>query len=145
MAATENEIAAKPKSLLIGLFGLFAFLFGIPYLIQGVSILVGIFTRQHTLFTYQSQAFFIALDFGIAITSMVIGVGLVLHKEWARKAWLAYLLVLLFIHFIMTGLQYLAGNSNLSWLYKWIGFVILITIVSWAYLSTALAKSRFKR
>ena len=145
MGVSEKGIEGKPKSLLIRLFGLFAFLFGVPYLIQGVSILANIFTRQYSVSTFQYQAAFIALDFGLGVTSMVIGVGLFLHKEWARKAWLAYLLILLFIHFQMTVIQLLAGYSNLSWLYKWIGFIILVTIMSWAYLSTALAKSRFTR
>ena len=143
--AISESIKGNSTSLLIRLFGLFAFLFGVPYLIQGVSILANIFTRQYSLSTYQYQAAFVALDFGLGVTSMVIGVGLFLHKEWARKAWLAYLLILLFIHFQMTAIQFLAGNSNLSWLYKWIGFIVLITITSWAYLSTALAKSRFTR
>jgi hypothetical protein len=143
MAASENVIEGQPRSFVIRMLGIFAFLFGLPYLIQGLTLLLLVSPRRVGFLMFQLQPAIIALDFVIGLASLVFGVGLFLHKEWARMAWLAFLLLTLFVHLNMTVLQLLAGFSQLEALYRWIGLVILLAIISWAFLSKRTIKARF--
>ena len=143
MSASEAVIEGQPRSFAIRMLGIFAFLVGIPYLIQGLSLLLLVSPRRVGFFIFQLQPAIIALDFVIGLASAVFGVGLFLHKEWARMAWLAFLLLTLFVHVNMTVLQLLAGFSHMEALYKWIGLVIFVTIISWAFLSKRSIKARF--
>jgi hypothetical protein len=133
------------SSFVIRLFGVFAFLFGLPYLIQGVSILFLALSSRYSVGSGRVllQLVIIILDLLISAAAAVIGVGLFFRKEWARKAWLAFLIVLLLVHFHMTIMQLLAGAPSMYGLYLWIGTVILVSIISWLYLSKASTKARF--
>jgi hypothetical protein len=146
VGAFEKEIEGKPTprraSLLIRLFGLFAFLFGLPYLTQGVNWVLAIQAGQYS-FLIQIQLAIIFLDFIAGAASLILGVGLFFHREWARKAWLVFLILLLLAHFLVIVLQFDAGYPAGAALYKWIGVVILVSIISWAYLSKASTKARF--
>ena len=133
MGASERDFAAKPKSIVIRMLGVFAFLFGLPYLIQALG-LIGRFPLRIDRFLFHLRLAIITLDLALSMAAMVIGVGLFLHKEWARKAWLAYLVLLLFVHFNMTVIQLFAGFSGMTALYKWIAVVVVVTIISWAFL-----------
>ena len=133
------------------LFALFAFLFGLPYLTQGlyrliafdVSGLIALNARQRNFFLLQIQLAIILFDLLIGGTSIFIGAGLFLRKEWARKAWLVFLALTVLVHFFMTGIQFFAGYSIRAGGYLWIGLVIFVSIISWAYLSKATIKARF--
>jgi hypothetical protein len=140
----EKPTSAKGSPLLARLFGVFAFLFGVPYLVQGVSILIVILSGRYI----RASAFllsivFLVFDVVLAVAAMIIGVGLVLLKEWARKGWLFFLIVLLLVHFHMTIVQLLAGQSNMSFLYKWITVVIFVFALSGFYLTRPTTKAQF--
>ena len=145
MEDSDKVIEGKPKSFVVRLFGIFAFLFGLPYLIQGVTMLVLVFPRGGRLDSIRFQLLMatIAMDLVIGLASPFIGVGLFLHKEWARLTWLAYLLLTLFVHLHMTVLQFLVIRSRMVALYKWIAVVVFVSILSWAYLSKASSKAYF--
>ena len=149
MENCDNGIEINPpsdragSSLLIRLFGVFAILFGLPYLIQGVSAL-RVFSARFGLFLFHYQLVVIILDVLIGMASIVIGVGLAFRKEWARKAWLAFLIVTLLIHFFMTVLQILIGSSNMGWLFRWISIIVFITLLSFLFLSMKSTKARFR-
>jgi hypothetical protein len=145
MDAIEESDAGKPKSFVIRMFGIFAFLFGLPYLIQGVTMLVLVFPRGGRLDSIRFQLLVstIALDLVLGLAPPFIGVGLFLYKEWARKSWLAYLLLTLFVHLHMTVLQFLVRRTHMVALYKWIAVVVFVSILSWAYLSRASTKAYF--
>ena len=128
--------------MLIRLFGIFAILFGLPYLSQGVSAL-RVLSARFGLFLFHYQLVVIVLDVLIGMASIVIGAGLFLRKEWARKAWLAFLIVLVLAHFHMTIIQILAGFPNMTALYRWIAVVVVISIISWAYLTNRKVKAGF--
>lgn len=143
MEVSEPTIERKPKSLVIRMFGIVAFMFGVPYLVQGVAILNIFFFRQYSPLMFNLVVATIAFDLVLGIAAILVGIGLFFHKEWARQTWLVFLPLLLFVHLHMTVLQLLAGQSRMDFLYKWIALVIAISILSWAYLSKARTKSRF--
>jgi len=145
-SAAPTAPVKSGSTLLARLFGLFAFLFGLPYLIQGLSIVAVIFSARYVRASALLLPItFLVFDVVLAVAAMIIGVGLVLLKEWARKGWLVFLIVLLLVHFHMTIIQLLAGQSNMSFLYKWIAVVIFVSLLSWFYLTRAATKARFQK
>lgn len=101
------------------------------------------FSARYGLFLFHFRLVIIILDLLVGLASIVIGAGLFFRKEWARKAWLAFLIVLLLVHFHMTIIQILADFSDMTALYKWIGVVVVVSLISWAYLTKARIKARF--
>lgn len=140
----EKPASAIGSPFLAKLFGLFAFLFGLPYLVQGVSILIVILSARYMRASaLLLPLVFLVLDVVLAVAAMIIGVGLVMLKEWARKGWLVFLIVLLLVHFHMTIVQLLAGQSNMTFLYKWIAVVIFVSALSGFYLTRPTTKAQF--
>ena len=149
LRASEEGIEPKPSadraasSWLIRLIGFLVFLFGLPYIIQGVNLIISLDPERYSFFIIQIQMGLIGLDFLIGGGSLFIGIGLFFQKEWARKAWLVFLILLLLAHFFVIVLLTAVGNPAGPALYKWIGVVILVSIISWAYLSRAFVKASF--
>lgn len=148
MDTSEAVIEGKPipdrdGSFVIRIFGLFAVFFGLPYLTQGVSWWLSINPGRYIFVKVQIQLIFIALDFVIGFASISFGIGLFLRKEWAREIWLAFLIVTILLHCQVIVVQTIAGIPASTALYKWIGVVLLVTIISWAYLSKAATRARF--
>lgn len=143
MGAAGKAIAAKPKSFVIRVFGIFASLFGVPYLIQARDIL-SVADPPSSLLMLLLHVSVLTLDFVMGMASIIIAMGLVLQKEWARILWLAFVLLLLFVHFNMSVILYFSGFSRMLGLSFWIVFVILFSIISWAYLSRPSIKARFQ-
>ncbi|HKR60914.1 MAG TPA: hypothetical protein VJS64_14430 [Pyrinomonadaceae bacterium] len=147
METAEKEPLARPagSTLLIRAFGFLAFLLGVPYLIQGIAALTLLFSpSRFRLGAVLFQLSIIIFDMLIGVAALVIGVGLFLVREWARKAWLVFLIITLLIHFFMTVLQLLIGSSNMGWLFRWISVVVFIALLSFLYLSKAATRSRFR-
>ena len=142
MAASE-DIAAKPKSVVIRMLGVFGCFFGLPYLIQAVELLTRSSSVRSELIVFHLLLAIITIDVVLSMAAIVIGVGLFLHKEWARKTWLVYLVLLLFVDFNMTVIQLLGGYSRMAALYKWIAIVVVVSIISWAFLLKPSIKARF--
>ena len=142
--APSEVIATKPKSMVIRMLGVFACLFGLPYLIQAVGLLTRSSSVRSELILFHLVLAIISLDVVLSISAIVIGVGLFLHKEWARIVWLAFLLLLLLVHFNMTVMLLIGGSSRMTALYMWIALVVLVSIISWAFLSKASIKARFQ-
>ncbi len=143
MGAAEEAKAAKPKSFVIRVFGIFASLFGVPYLIQARDML-SLADPPSTLLMLLLHVAVLTLDFVMGMAAIIIATGLVLHREWARILWLAFVLLLLFVHFNMSVILYLSGYSRMLGLSRWLVFVILFSIISWACLSRPSIKARFQ-
>jgi hypothetical protein len=126
-------------------FAALAFVLGLAYLSQGVTWLISMarFGPARRFFPGQYQAAVIALDVIIGLVSFAIGAGLLLYKGWARKAWLIFLPALLFAHSVMISAEVMLGHKIRGWLYQWIAMIILMTLVSWIYLTKASVRSRF--
>lgn len=129
------------RLLVIRLFALVAGLLGLAYLIQAVVLLITFSPRWYGLFVFLIQLAAICYDVLIGGVSIFIAAGLFFRKEWARKAWLIFLIVTPLLHFFMTATQFAAGYTGL--LYKWTGMVIFISLISWTYLSKATVKANF--
>ena len=129
--------------LLISLFALVALMLGLSYLRQGMSTLIAIPSGQYRFFTLliQLALTFFELLFGVA--SIVIAAGLFFRKEWARKAWLVFVLLTLLVGLYLTAIQFFAAYSGLAGVYVWIGLLILISAISWLYLFKVSTKARF--
>ena len=142
---------SEEVSLLTRLFALFAFLFGLPYLTQGlyrliafdVSGLIAFDSGQRNFFLLQIQLAIILFDLLIGGASIFIGAGLFFRKEWARKAWLIFVIITLLVGLHLTAMQFFAGYSGLARVYGWIGLLIFVSTISLVYLSKAPIKARF--
>lgn len=149
MGASEKGIEGKPTldrvgaPLLIGLFALFAFLYGLVCLAQGVSNLIAIPSGRYSFFILQIQLAVIFFDLLSGVASILIGAGLFFRKEWARKAWLAFSILTLLVGLHLTAIQFFAGYSGMARVYGRIAFLIFVSTISWAYLSKAPIKARF--
>lgn len=96
------------------------------------------------LFMLLVQVAVLTLDFVLGMAAIIIATGLVLQKEWARILWLAFALLLLFVHFNVTVIYLLAGSERMVGLSRWVVIVILFSIISWVYLSRPSIKARFR-
>jgi len=141
--ASSKDVTAKSKSIVIRMLGVFASLFGLPYLIEAAGLLISRFDLGSNFFLFHLLVATITLDFIMSVAAIVIGVGLFLHKEWARKTWLVYLVLALFVHFNMTVILLLGGYSRMTALYRGIALVFVVCIISWAFLLKPSIKARF--
>ena len=151
MEAAQNESEERPpqrplaSTFLIRAFGLLAFFLGVPYLVQGASVLMVLLSASRfRLGPVLFQIAILIFDALIGVGALVIGVGLFLVKEWARKAWLIFLIVTLLIHLFMTILQILIAGTHMGWLYRWMSVMVFITLLSFFYLSKASTKAKFR-
>ncbi len=129
--------------LLIRLFALVAFLFGLLHLGDGLLSLITTLSGRHSFFILQIQLAILFFDLLFGVGSLVIAVGLFLRKELAREAWLVFLILMLLVWLHLTAMKFFAGYSGLGGIYRWIGMLVLVSIISWAYLSKAAIKARF--
>lgn len=131
--------------MLIRLFGLFAILFGGAYLAEGVpwlyKFVLGQQSREQFLIEYQMAVIF--FDISIGMAAIVIGVGLLFKKDWAREGWLGLLLFTLFGHLVVSAMAWIGfGVSPFNY---WQGMVVVLTIISWAYLTKESVKGGFTK
>lgn len=128
---------------LLRLFALVALMFGLLHLGDGLSELVKTLRGANVLILQlQLASMLIDLVFGLA--SLIIAVGLFFLKNWARKAWLVILALMLVVWLHLMIMKYLAGYTGVSGIYSWIAMLILVAIISWTYLTRKRIKSRFR-
>ncbi len=58
-------------------------------------------------------------------------------------SWLVFLILMLLVWLHMTVIKFFAGYTGLGQIYRWFAMLILVSIISWAYLSKATIKARF--
>ena len=133
------------RNILARVFGLFAILFGSFYLSEGASWLYrfasGSTSRE--LFWAHYQTAVIVFDLFIGGGSTLAGVGMLLRMDWGRKAWLALMALTVALHLLMTFANYAVG-MNVRRSYGWVGMVFVSAVVSWAWLTRAKARARFR-
>jgi hypothetical protein len=150
MEAPEKEIEGTATTdrpvtpWLLRMFALVALLFGLLHLGDGLSELVKTLSRRHSIFIFQIQTITIFIDLVFGVALLVIAVGLFFLKIWARKAWLVLLVFMLVVWLHMTIMRYLAGYSGVSGIYPWIVILLLVSIVSWAYLTRKRIKALYR-
>ena len=149
MGTFERGAEGKPtlrvgSTFVISLFAVFALMFGLAQLVEGISTLIAIPSGRYSSFVLliQLALTFSNLLFGVA--SLVIGVGLFFRKEWARKAWLVLSILTLVTALHLTAMQILADYTNLGRVFGWIGLLIFVSAISLVYLTKAPIKASFR-
>jgi len=94
-------------------------------------------------FWFQYQVTVVALDFFIGAASVLSGLGVVLLREWGRKCWLALLPLVLLMHAVFMLAQRAAG-VDFRRSYVWVGMLVVVAVLSWAYLTRPRARARFR-
>ncbi len=110
---------------------------------QGVSILIAIPSGRYSFFILLIELALTFFDLLFGVASIVIGAGLFFRKEWARKAWLVFMILTVVVGLHLTAIQFLAGYSGLAAVYDWIGLLTFVSAISWVYLSKAAIRARF--
>lgn len=131
-------------SLFIRLFALIALLVGLSYVSRGVWTLIAIPSGGYSFFVLLTQLARIFFDLLFGVASILIGAGLFFRKEWARNAWLVFLILTLLVELHMTVIQFFAGYSGLAQVYRGIGMLVSLSAISWLYLTKAPIKARFR-
>jgi hypothetical protein len=143
-AEGEPNLGRIGSTFVIRLFAVFALMFGLAYLGEGISTLIVIPSGRYSSFVLLIQLALTFSDLVFGMASIVIGAGLFFRKEWARKAWLVLVILTLVAGLHLTAMQILADYSNLGRVYGWIGLLIFVSAISWAYLTKAPIKASFR-
>ena len=130
--------------MLVRMFGIFGVILASGYLIEGVSyirfVLIALVRRAVQTLAWSFAI--MSLDFFFGISLMVAAIGLLLVKEWARKAWLIIMSLLVLVHLTIIVLnEFAAGASTFYLIWTWM--VLLSTALSWWYLNKPSIRQRF--
>ena len=125
----------------IRLLGVVVVFYGFSYLSYGVLQILG------SILSWYASAIHvhvIGLNLCIGIAAIVIGVGLLLLRKWARIAWLVTVSLLVLEHCLVLFLWYVRGNQDLTSQ----GFNVVATsflaLSSWIILTTERTKKHFR-
>ena len=119
--------------VLVRLLAVVVIVYGITYVQWGGAQLLG--ERRGT-------ASIIALNFILGVGILLIGIGLIRAREWARTGWLGAALALLFLHCLWLVVFYSRGNTlgPTNWE---IALIFVLAAVSWVYLTKPSVKRLF--
>ena len=125
---------------LIRLLGAVVILYGLSYLFHALlQILGSILTASAS----SLHVHVIGLNLCIGTITTVIGIGLLLAKNWARIAWLVVVTVLVLEHCVILFLWYLRGQDLTG---QALNVVITscLALISWAKLTKESTKKHFR-
>jgi uncharacterized membrane protein (DUF2068 family) len=120
----------------IRVLGAIVSFYGLTYIVYGLEQSLG-------MVEYRANAYIIELNLSIGVITFVIGIGLLLAKEWARNAWLVATTVLLAQHIYFLGMAIVDRLSPTGQILN----VILITflfLIAWLKLTTSSVKQHFQ-
>lgn len=124
---------------LIRLLGVVVIFYSMSYLLHALMQVVS--SAQHPgrteLFKY------IPINLLIGVVTFIIGIGLLLLKEWARSAWLVTGIVLLLIHALLLRLFYASGQDLTNQLLNMV-MIVLLVLISWMKLTQPSIKQHFR-
>ena len=86
---------------------------------------------------------YIPINLVIGAVTFIIGVGLLLLKEWARTAWLVTGIALLLLHAVLLRLFYASGQDLTNQLLN-IVMIVLLVLISWMNLTKPSIKQHFR-
>ena len=84
----------------------------------------------------------IATNFNIGIVTLVIGIGLLLMKEWARTLWLMSSIALFAVHLALFFLGYASGYVPTLQVLN-VLMIVFLVVLSWAKLNRPEIKELF--
>jgi hypothetical protein len=123
----------------IRLLGVVVIFYSMSYLLHGFMQLFSslLHPGRTELFKY------IALNLPIGIATFIIGIGLLLAKEWARTAWLVTSVVLLLLHAVLLRVFYAIGDDLNQQLLN-VVMIVFLVLISWMNLTKPSIKKHFR-
>ena len=109
------------------MLGALMLVYGFSYMMYGVRQFLG-------LVGYDADSYIVQLNLSIGVITFVIGIGLLLVKEWARIAQLAAVTMLLSEHIFFLAISYLTG-LNLTLQILNVILIVLLFVISWSKLT----------
>lgn len=120
----------------------FVRLLGVTIMIYGLSYLRHAVTQMFLFFTNSPNAEvrYILLNLNVGMVTFVLGIGVLLIKEWARTTWLMCTIALLALH---TVVLFLPLGSNIVMPILNFVLIVLLFLVSWWKLTRPEIKELF--
>jgi uncharacterized membrane protein len=92
---------------------------------------------------YRADMYVIELNLSIGVITFVIGIGLILAKEWARIACLAAVTVLLAEHLFFLAVTFMGGMNPTMQILNVI-IITLLFLIAWSKLTRSAVKQYFR-
>jgi hypothetical protein len=121
---------------LIQLLGAVVIVYGLSYIMYGLQQLFG-------MAGYRVDMYVIELNLSIGVITFVIGIGLILAKEWARIACLAAVTVLLAEHLFFLAVTFMGGMNPTMQILNVI-IITLLFLIAWSKLTRSAVKQYFR-
>jgi hypothetical protein len=121
---------------LIQLLGAVVIVYGLSYIMYGLQQLFG-------MEGYRADMYVIELNLSIGVITFVIGIGLILAKEWARIACLAAVTVLLAEHLFFLAVTFMGGMNPTMQILNVI-IITLLFLIAWSKLTRSAVKQYFR-
>jgi len=122
---------------LIRLLGVVVIFYGLSYLLHALLQILG-----SILSWYASSlhVHVIGLNLCIGTVAVVIGIGLLLLRKWARIAWLVTVTLLVLVHCLVLFLWYVRGGQDLNSQIFNVALTSFLAVISWAKLTNKRTK-----
>ena len=120
----------------IRLLGAVVIVYGLSYIMYGLQQRLG-------MVGYRASTYVIELNLSIGVATLVIGIGLILAKEWARIACLAAVTVLLAEHLLFLAVTFMSGMNPTMQIVNVI-IITLLFLVAWSKLTRSSVKQYFR-
>jgi hypothetical protein len=122
----------------------FVKLLGVTIIIYGLSYM-RYAVRQLYLFFFTDESSteltkYILLNVNIGMVTFILGIGLILAKEWARITWLMSSIALLAINIVVL---FLPRSANFTLPILNLVLIVLLSLISWLKLTRAPVKELF--
>jgi hypothetical protein len=121
---------------LIQLLGAVVIVYGLSYIMYGLQQLFG-------MEGYRADMYVIELNLSLGVITFVIGIGLILAKEWARIACLAAVTVLLAEHLFFLAVTFMGGMNPTMQILNVI-IITLLFLIAWSKLTRSAVKQYFR-
>ena len=123
----------------IRLLGAAVIFYGLSYLLHALLQILGSILSSDAPMLHVHV---IGLNLCIGTASTVIGIGLLLARNWARIAWLVTVTLLLLEHCLILFLWYVSGSDITGQILN-VALTSFLAVISWAKLTKELTKKHF--
>ena len=126
----------------IRLLGAVVVFYGLSYLFHALLQILSLM-RYRVFKPIPLHQLIIGLNLTIGIVTLVIGVGLLLARKWARAAWLVTVIILVLLHNLILLITFLAGQDLTQQLLN-ILLIFFLAVLSWTKLGDEAGKQHFR-
>ena len=126
----------------IRLLGAVVVFYGLSYFLHALMQILSLM-RYRVLNPIPLHRLIIGLNLTIGIVTLVIGVGLLLARKWARTTWLVTVIILALLHNLILLITYLVGQDLTQQLLN-VLLIFFLAVLSWAKLGDEAGKVYFR-